>query len=153
MTGWKRDGWEVVKRGGNVAGSATWYAKHSCGATSLLLGAKLRSEPPKYCDNCRPVSQSASRRARGELCRELYGVTYGQLHYLLVAVAGWRDGEKLTAAFLEREAGIGRAGHEFQELEKLRLVERRGRVANTLYYAPTRTGLARIGDLGRERAV
>lgn len=56
MTGQERAGWKVSRRGGNVAGSATWWATHSCGGPEqLVLGTQLRSaHPPKYCNACRP---------------------------------------------------------------------------------------------------
>jgi hypothetical protein len=46
--------WRVLERAANVNGNARWKCLHSCGATEILEGIRLRSSPPKYCDNCRP---------------------------------------------------------------------------------------------------
>jgi hypothetical protein len=55
MTGWEGAGWKVSRRGGHFAGTATWWAQHSCGGPEqLVLGTALRAGGPKYCDACRP---------------------------------------------------------------------------------------------------
>lgn len=55
MTGQERAGWKVHRRGGNVGGSATWWATHHCGGPEqLVLGTQLRAGQPKYCNACRP---------------------------------------------------------------------------------------------------
>lgn len=59
MTGWKRDGWEVIEKAGNFSSSATWRARHSCGAVHVMLGTTLRNLTPKYCPTCRPRKVAA----------------------------------------------------------------------------------------------
>lgn len=59
MTGYKRDGWEVLEKVGAVAGSTTWRAKHSCGAVHIVLGTRLR-KGLKFCPTCRPTGKAAA---------------------------------------------------------------------------------------------
>lgn len=59
MTGQVRANWHVSRRGGNVGGSATWWAQHECtpgklAPEQLVLGTQLRAGHPKYCNACRP---------------------------------------------------------------------------------------------------
>lgn len=54
MRGWTRDGWTVLERAGNVAGSAAWRVQHRCGAVEVRLGTQLRAKPAQWCDACRP---------------------------------------------------------------------------------------------------
>jgi hypothetical protein len=87
-------------------------------------------------------------------CFEAFGVGYPALCMLVAVVARWRCGQLLTsrpdvARFLHEEAGANfRCGPELRELERLRLVRAAGRRANTVYYAPTSTGLAKVGWAG-----
>jgi hypothetical protein len=55
MTGWEGFGWRALSRAGNFAGSATWWAQHSCGGPPVvMLGTQLRAGARKYCPACKP---------------------------------------------------------------------------------------------------
>lgn len=55
MMGQVCGGWAVLERAKNSGhGNARWKCRHSCGAVHVVQAIALRSNPPKFCDTCRP---------------------------------------------------------------------------------------------------
>lgn len=54
MTGEVIGDWTVLSRAPNVNGNARWLCRHQCGRTAVIEGIRLRSQPPQFCDGCRP---------------------------------------------------------------------------------------------------
>jgi hypothetical protein len=60
MTDWSGAGWTVLSAAPGADDGAQWNAQHSCGAVSVVRGARLRNKPPKYCPSCRPAKLVAA---------------------------------------------------------------------------------------------
>lgn len=73
LTGQRFGAWVVLSEASTDRGTAQWLARHDCGATSVLLGTRLRSAPPKFCKSCRGRRIGEGRRLSGAPSYSAFG--------------------------------------------------------------------------------